>query len=96
MPDGKRTRIALLDDHTLFREILARSLASEPDFELVGQCATVQEILDLIGRTQVDLVLLDINLGAEQGGSFLTRARVSGFHGKILVLTAGVGSREAA
>lgn len=96
MDERKRTRIALLDDHTLFREILAQSLASEPDLELVGQCGTVQQMLEFIGRTPVDLILLDINLGAEQGGSFLTRARASGFRGKVLVLTAGVANREAA
>jgi two-component system nitrate/nitrite response regulator NarL len=96
LAEGNRTRIALLDDHTLFRELLAQRLALEPDLELVCQCGTVHEMLEFIARTPVDLILLDINLGAEQGGSFLTRARVSGFRGKVLVLTAGVGNREAA
>ncbi len=96
MPDGEPIRIVLVDDHTLLREVLARSLAMEPDFEVVGQCAAVEETLEVVGRIPVDIVLLDINLGAEQGGSFVTRARASGFDGKVLVLTAGVSNREAA
>jgi two-component system, NarL family, nitrate/nitrite response regulator NarL len=75
---------------------LARSLAIEPDFEVVGHCAGVEQALELVARLPVDIVLLDINLGSEQGGSFVTRARAMGFRGKVLVLTAGVGNREAA
>ena len=42
------------------------------------------------------MVLLDINLETEQGGTFLNRAGATGFRGKVLVVTAGVGEREAA
>src|SRR5205814_8987565 len=51
---------------------------------------------ELACRTPVHIVLLDINLGSEQGGSFLYRARGMGFRGKVLVVTAGVSNREAA
>jgi len=40
-------------------------------------------------------VLLDINLGLQQGGAFLPLARDAGFKGKILVVTAGVSRLEA-
>jgi two-component system nitrate/nitrite response regulator NarL len=93
--DSGRIRLVLVEDHTLLREVLARSLEMEPDFEVVGQCAGVEKALELVGRTQVDMVLLDINLGPEQGGSFLPRAQEMGFRGKVLVLTAGVSDREA-
>lgn len=96
MPDGEPIRILLVEDHTLLREVLARSLGMELDFEVVGHCASVEGALELVGHNPVDLVLLDINLGSEQGGSFLPRAHALGFRGKVLVLTAGVGNREAA
>ena len=41
MPDV--TRIVLIDDHSLFREAIARLLGAEPDFEVTGECATVEE-----------------------------------------------------
>ena len=56
----------------------------------------VDDAVELIRKEPVDLVLLDINLGAEQGGAFLARARAVGYTGKVLVVTAGVGDREAA
>jgi len=94
--DSPQVRIVLIDDHTLFREVLSRTLAAEPDFSVVGQFGSVDEAVELIKSQPVDLVLLDINLGVEQGGSFLARAKAAGYRGKVLVVTAGVGEREAA
>jgi DNA-binding NarL/FixJ family response regulator len=89
------TRILLIDDHSLFREAIARLLGREADFEIVGECATVDEGITVLGSSAVDVVLLDINLGLQQGGAFLPLARNAGFKGKILVVTAGVSRLEA-
>ena len=89
------TRILLIDDHSLFREAIARLLAREGDFEIVGECATVDEGIAVLRSSAVDVVLLDINLGLQQGGAFLPLARDAGFKGKILVVTAGVSRLEA-
>ncbi len=43
------TRILLIDDHSLFREAIARLLAREEDFEIVGECATVDEGITVLG-----------------------------------------------
>ena len=90
------TRILLIDDHSLFREAIARLLGAEPDFQVVGECATVEEGLGALREANADVVLLDINLGLQQGGAFLNLAWAQGFLGKILVVTAGVSKIEAA
>lgn len=90
------TRVILIDDHALFRDSLAAALSQEPDFTVAGAFASPDEAIEVIRQQNVDLVLLDINLGAEQGGSFLVRARAIGYKGKILAVTAGVSEREAA
>jgi two-component system, NarL family, nitrate/nitrite response regulator NarL len=89
------TRILLIDDHSLFREAIARLLGREEDFLVVGECATVDEGVTILKSTPVDVVLLDINLGLQQGGAFLPLARGLGFTGKVLVVTAGVSRLEA-
>ena len=89
------TRILLIDDHILFREAIARLLGREEDFQIVGECATVDEGIALVRTSAVDVVLLDINLGLQQGGAFLPLARDANFTGKILVVTAGVSKLEA-
>ena len=94
MPES--TRILLIDDHALFREAIARMLAAQPDFAVVGEAASVEEGLEIVRSQPVDLVLLDINLGSKQGGAFLKSAEEEGFPGKVLVVTAGVSRIEAA
>src|ERR1700692_475365 len=90
------TRILLIDDHSVFREAIARLLSAEPDFEVAGECPTVEEGLKQLQSANPDVVLLDINLGLQQGGAFLNLAWEQGFQGKVLVVTAGVSKIEAA
>src|SRR5258708_31099655 len=90
------TRILLIDDHSLFREAIARLLNAEPDFEVAGECTTVEEALSQLQSAKADVVLLDINLGLQQGGAFLNLAWEQGYTGKVLVVTAGVSSIKAA
>jgi two-component system, NarL family, nitrate/nitrite response regulator NarL len=83
-------RLLLLDDHILFRESLSRLLASEPDFEMVAHCSTLGEAMKLLARLEIDVVLLDFDLGDEQGTQFLPAARGAGYTGKVLLVTAGM------
>jgi DNA-binding NarL/FixJ family response regulator len=87
---GQEIRILLLDDHGLFRESLSRLLQSEPDFRIAGTCASATEALAALDREPIDLVLLDYDLGEEQGLSFLESARQKNFAGRILMVTAGM------
>src|SRR5690242_16664779 len=90
-----RIRLLLLDDHALFRDSLGRLLESEQDFEVVGHCATSAEALNALDRSDVDVVLLDFDLGEDTGTSFLGSARDAGFQGKVLIVTAGMGDADA-
>jgi DNA-binding NarL/FixJ family response regulator len=94
--DWRRTRLALLDDHGLFRESLGHLLAAEPDFEVVGQCSTSAEALELLGGTAVDLVLLELSIGTERGDEFISAARQAGYLGKFLLVTGGVDPARSA
>jgi DNA-binding NarL/FixJ family response regulator len=91
----KRIRVLIIDDHTLFRESVARLLQTEHDFE-VRQCGSVQEGLSIGAGWLPDVVLLDFDLGDETGASFLGKVHEIGFEGKVLLLTAGVTEVEAA
>jgi DNA-binding NarL/FixJ family response regulator len=83
-------RILLIDDHSLFRESLGRLLEAEPDFRIAATCAGVGEALAILDRQPVDVVLLDYDLGDEQGSAFLEEAKRRRFEGRILMVTAGM------
>lgn len=83
-------RLLLVDDHSLFRESLSRLLQAEPDFLIAGTCATAAEAVKALATVAVDVVLLDFDLGHEQGSAFLDAAARMHFQGKILMVTAGM------
>ncbi|HEY4084537.1 MAG TPA: response regulator transcription factor [Bryobacteraceae bacterium] len=85
----------LIDDHAMFRSGLARLFAKEREFCVVGQSATTADALARLAPSSADMVLLDVDLGAERALDFVTRARLQGFRGKILVVTAGVTAKES-
>lgn len=86
--------ILLLDDHALFRESVSRLLSAEPGFDVVANCGTIEEALQVLRRKAIDLVLLDFDLGVHDGREFLRLAKEQGFCGKILVVTAGVDAEK--
>ena len=69
----KTVRILLIDDHALFRESVARLLDAEPGFEVVGDCSSSAEALRILKSREVDMILLDLDLGTERGSDLLEK-----------------------
>jgi two-component system nitrate/nitrite response regulator NarL len=90
----KTINLLLLDDHDMFREGLSRTLEREPDLKVVAQCGSSAEALPMLNRN-VNMVLLDVDLGNERALGFVEEARKTGFEGQILVVTAGISGQEA-
>jgi two-component system, NarL family, nitrate/nitrite response regulator NarL len=95
MPDRPAT-ILLVDDHALFRDSVARLLDSELGFQVLGGCASLDEAREFLIANQVDLVLLDFDLGERDGVDFMHVAASLGYRGRILLVTAGVDETSAA
>jgi two-component system nitrate/nitrite response regulator NarL len=57
-----RIRIVLVDDHPLFREGVAMTLAGEPDLEIAGQGVSADDAVRLAEDLLPDIVLLDISM----------------------------------
>jgi DNA-binding NarL/FixJ family response regulator len=91
----QKTRLLLIDDHTLFREGLARLLEAEEGLELVGHFSSTAEALNAAELNSVHVVLLDFDLGEKQGLHFIRESRDRGFQGKILMVTAGMSDADS-
>lgn len=62
-----RIQTLIVDDEPDARALLEQRLKDEPDFELVGVCASGKEALSLIIKTRPDLLLLDIHMPGLSG-----------------------------
>jgi DNA-binding NarL/FixJ family response regulator len=89
------TRLLLIDDHSLFRDSLARLLESQDEFQVVASCANRADALEVLARAPVDVILLDFDLGPDHGNLFIASARQRGFQGKVLFVTAGMSETDA-
>jgi two-component system nitrate/nitrite response regulator NarL len=90
----KKIQVLLVDDHAVFRESVARALDAGPEFA-VTTCASIREALQALPQTNIDIVLLDHDLGSERASQFLPAARQIGFSGRVLIVTAWVSDTEA-
>lgn len=60
-------RMMLVDDSEVVRVGLAAVLSQDPEIEVIGQAATSSDAVQLAGRLNPDLVLLDVRI-PEEGG----------------------------
>ena len=86
-------RVVVVDDHQLMLDAIRLTLEQSEDIELVGEALTGSEALPLIGRTQPDLVLLDIRMPQMDGLTCLGKIRER--HPKIkVVILSGIDEPE--
>jgi two-component system LytT family response regulator len=60
-------RVALADDEVLARQKLLQLLREEQDIEVVGECATAVETIQLVDVAKPDLLFLDIRMPGMDG-----------------------------
>ncbi len=82
-----KTRVLLVDDHSIVRLGLMTLINDQPDMEVVGEAGTASEAVRAVERTQPDVVLMDIRMPGE-GGIEATRQITQRFpKAKVVMLT---------
>jgi len=61
-PDGGRLRVLLADDHEIVREGLISLLREESGVEVVGEASNGREAVDVAGRLEPDVVIMDVSM----------------------------------
>lgn len=72
MVGDRLIRIAVVDDHPVFRDGTAALLAREPDFEVVALGGTIGEARSILDADDPpDVLILDVRLGDDNGLTLL-------------------------
>jgi DNA-binding NarL/FixJ family response regulator len=80
-------RVLIADDHRLIIEGVRRALEETGEFEVVGECSSGSQVLPMVGRTNPDIVLLDLRMPGADGISCLTRIRKQHPAVKVVILS---------
>lgn len=67
--------VIIVDDHEIFRTGLVRTISKMKDVKVVGEASNGAEFLELIQKTEADLVLMDIQMPV-MGGIEATKAAI--------------------
>ena len=82
-----RTSIVLVDDHPVVRDGLRGMLESVGDFVIVGEASDGPAAVELVGRTDPDVVLMDLRMPGGGGVDAITELVRRRIRGHVLVLT---------
>ena len=88
-----RIRVILVDDHPLFREGVAFTLQNEPDIDVIGQGASMDEAIRLVQQLEPDVALFDVGI---PGGGIQAAAAASTACPamKLIMLTASADEND--
>lgn len=83
----KKTRILLVDDHSVVRHGFGMILSAQPDLEVIGEAINGREAVDIAQKLKPDVVVMDVSM-PELNGIEATRRILTAFpHTRVLALS---------
>lgn len=86
-PAAPPLRLMIVDDSQVARAVLSRMLAGFAEFEIVATAADAGEALRLLPQTDVDIVLLDVEMPGESGVEALPEIVRQGRGARVLIVS---------
>jgi DNA-binding NarL/FixJ family response regulator len=84
----KTIRILLADDHPVVRDGLAAMLATQPDFQVIGEAGNGAEAVAQAASLRPDVVLMDLEMPELDGIEAIRRLHAADPSVQVVVLTA--------
>lgn len=85
--NGKVLKIALADDHVLFRKAFVSLLEMEDDFEVVLEAGNGLELIQRIAGKEVDIVLMDMEMPTMDGLEATEKLQASNPEIKVVIVS---------
>ncbi len=81
------TKVLLADDHAIMRDGLKEILAMVDGFELFGEATNGNEVMEMLQKSQPDLLMMDMTMPGMAGISLIERVKSLYPRLPVLVLT---------
>jgi len=91
----RKIKVAIVDDHTLFREGMKRIFSLEKDIEIVDEAFDGDDVVSLLARAHPDILLLDIKMERMNGLQVLPQIVEQYPELKVILLTAEISLVES-
>lgn len=82
-----KIKVLVADDHTILRDGICALLALAEDMEVVGEASNGSEALEMVGKVNPDVVLMDIAMPIMNGLEAMLRLHKEFPRTRVLVLT---------
>ena len=92
--EPKPIRILLVDDHAVVRAGLRMIVNSRPGMTIVGEARSRDDALPLAASEHPEIILLDLDLGGDNGMALISELKAAAGDAKIIILT-GLRDPEA-
>ncbi len=82
-----KIRLVIVDDHPVVRDGLQGMLASQPDFEVIGEAENGEEAVQLASSLKPEVMLMDLRMPGMDGVTALGEIKTNSPEVNVLVLT---------
>jgi DNA-binding NarL/FixJ family response regulator len=87
-------RLVLADDHPLILQALEQLFETQPDFQVLARCVSVEETLRAVWQHRPDVLLLDLCMPETGGLTVLRKMKQEEVATRVVLLTGMVDEEE--
>jgi DNA-binding NarL/FixJ family response regulator len=80
-------KIALVDDHKIFRDGIKIALKARPNIEVVWEADNGKQVAEMMLQQQPDVILLDLNMPETNGEEVLKNIKAQDANIRIIILS---------
>lgn len=85
--NNQKIKIAIADDHAIFRRGIVSLLQNNDDFEVISQAANGQELIDNLNKEQPHVILMDLQMPVLDGIRATQQIKKELSHIKIIIIS---------